>query len=381
MPGSLRLGRLAGIDIYIHVSWLIAIVLLTISTATGWFPRLNPGYSSSSYLVLGLIAALLLFLSVLLHEMGHSLVARWRGLPVSSIVLFIFGGVSNIQQEPKSPGSEFLIAIVGPVVSLLIGGLAFLLVLPLGGRPSPTAAVLVYLCVSNIILGIFNLIPGFPLDGGRVLRSLIWKITGNLYTATRATTLVGQIIAVIFIILGITWLFSGDSLDGIWLGFIGWFLLSAAQAASRQATFESTMGNVRVEEVMNRDVVTVPANVSLQRLIDEHLLPQGQRSALVMQGDQLAGLVSLSDIRHVSREEWGSTPVGLVMVPTERLHIIEPQQYLKDVLPLMGGMDVNQLPVVQDGKLLGVLSRDAIIRTMEIRRSLMQRPGKTRKTL
>lgn len=370
VPGSVRLGNLAGIDIYINYSWLIIIVLLTISTASGWFPRAYPGYSYGTYLLLGLIAAILLFVSVLLHELAHSIVARAKGLPVKSIVLFIFGGVSNIEQEPQSPGSEFQIAIVGPVVSLLLGALSFLLLLPLGGVNSPVAAILAYLAAANVILGLFNLIPGFPLDGGRVLRSIIWKITGNPNRSTQITGGVGQVIAFLLILGGIWMFFGGDTLDGIWLGFIGWFLLSAAQAVRAQAVFDETFQGVTVEQIMKRDPMTVPANISIQKLLDDYLLPQGLRSALVMQGDVLAGIITLSDIRMVEREKWEGTPVGFAMVPIERLHVVAPEQSLKDVLPLMNDRDINQLPVVQNGKLVGVLSRDAILRSLEIRRNL-----------
>ena len=370
MPGSFRIGRIAGIEIYANFSWLIALVLLTVSIASGWFPRLYPGYPYTIYLVLGLISALLLFASVLVHELAHSLVARARGMSVKSIVLFIFGGVSNIEQEPQSPGSEFQMAFVGPLTSLLIGALSYGLLFLIGNHPSPIAAILFYLALSNILLGIFNLIPGFPLDGGRVLRSIIWKVTGDGDKATRITTTVGQIIAYLFILLGIWLFFGGDTLDGIWIGFIGWFLLNAAQSARAQATVDTVFRGVTVAQVMNQNPVTVPANISLQKLVDEYFLPQGLRSALVMQGDQLAGLITLGDIRHTPREEWGQKPVGHVMVPLEQLHVVAPQQNLKDVLPLMISGDVNQLPVVQDGRLLGVVSRDAVIRTLEIRRSL-----------
>src|SRR5713101_5534983 len=180
MPGSFRLGTFAGIDIYINYSWLIILVFLIWSLATNWFAVLYPGWSPALYWITSTIAALLLFVSVLLHELAHSLVARARGLSVKNITLFIFGGVSNIEQEPTSPGVEFQMAVVGPVVSLLIGLLAYLLQLPFRGSKSPIVAILAYLAVTNVLLGIFNLIPGFPLDGGRVLRSIIWKVTGSL---------------------------------------------------------------------------------------------------------------------------------------------------------------------------------------------------------
>jgi Zn-dependent protease/predicted transcriptional regulator len=312
-----------------------------------------------------------LFVSVLLHELAHSLVARARGLPVHNIVLFIFGGVSNIEQEPKTPGVEFSMAFVGPLVSLLIGALAYGFLFLVRGSHSAIVPVLAYLAVANILLGVFNLLPGFPLDGGRVLRSIVWKLTGNAYRATQVATIVGQIIAYLFILWGI-WLFfsSHDAFDGIWSGFIGWFLLSAAQSAREQATLETAFRGVTVARVMNPNPMTVPANISLQRLVDEYFLPQGLRFALVTQGDQLAGLITLGDIRHVPREQWPQTPVGFAMIPVERLHVVTPQQSLREALQVMSTQDVNQLPVVQNGKLVGLLTREAIIRTLHVRRSL-----------
>ena len=369
MQSSLRIGKIAGITIYIHISWIIILVFLTLSLATDWFPQLYKGWSSSTYWIVGLLSALLLFVAVLLHELAHSLVARARGLPVNNITLFIFGGVSNIEEEPKSPGVEFQMAFVGPLVSLLIGIIAYLLDLAVRNG-SPLDAILGYLAVSNILLGIFNLIPGFPLDGGRVLRSIIWKASGSLRKATRATTIVGQFIAYLFILWGIWQFFGCNILNGIWIGFIGWFLLNAAQSANAQVMLQTMFKGVTVEKVMNPSPAIVPANISLQRLIDEYFLPQGLRSAIVMQGDLLAGLITLGDIRHVPREEWSQTPVGHAMIPLEKLHVVSPEQNLNDVLPLMTGQDINQLPVVQNGRLVGILSRDAIMRYIEIRRNL-----------
>jgi predicted transcriptional regulator len=181
---------------------------------------------------------------------------------------------------------------------------------------------------------------------------------------------VGQIIAYLFILWGIWQFFVGNILDGIWIGFIGWFLLTAAQSTNSHVMLQSMFRGVTVGQVMNKTPTTVPANISLQRLVDEYILPYGLRTAFVTQGDQLAGLITLSDIRHVPREEWGQTPVGYIMIPLERLHAVSPQQNLNDVLPLMANRDINQLPVVQDGTLVGVLTRDAIIRTLEVRRGL-----------
>jgi len=370
MPGSFRIGKVAGIDIDINVSWIIILVLLTVSLAIGWFPQLYPGWSAANYWVTGFIAFLLLFVSVLLHELAHSLVARRRGLPVKSITLFVFGGVSDIEREPTSPGVEFQMAIVGPLTSLLIGVVCFLLQLPLRGSNSPLEGILYYLAVTNLLLGV-NLLPGLPLDGGRVLRSIVWKITGSMRQATRVATIAGQIIAYLFILLGV-WLFffTGDLLDGLWLGFIGWFLLSAAQSANSQAMLTSMLKGVTVGEVMNPKPATVPADITLQQLVDAYFLPGALRYALVMQGDKLVGLITLSEVRHMPRERWAHLPVIQAMIPLSRLHVVAPQQSLNDVLPLMNDHDVNQLPVVQDGTLVGILSRDAIIRYLEVRRGL-----------
>ncbi len=262
-------------------------------------------------------------------------------------------------------------AIVGPLTSIVIGVACFLLQLPLRGSNSPLEGILYYLAVTNLLLGVFNLLPGFPLDGGRVLRSIIWKITGSMRQATRVATITGQIIAYLFILLGV-WLFffTSDLLDGLWLGFIGWFLLSAAQSANSQAMLTSMLKGVTVGEVMNPKPATVPADISLQQPVDAYFLPGALRYALVMQGDKLVGLITLSEIRHMPRERWAHLPVSQAMIPLSRLHVVAPQQSLNDVLPLMNDHDVNQLPVVQDGTLVGILSRDAIIRYLEARRGL-----------
>jgi Zn-dependent protease len=370
MHGSLRIGKIAGITISVHVSWIIIVVLLTWSLATGWFPVSSPDWSTATYWLVSLIAALLLFVSVLIHELAHSLVARMRGLPVKNITLFIFGGVSNIEHEPQSPGVEFQMTFVGPLASLLIGGLSYLLWLFVGGGTAPLAAILRYLAFANILLGCFNLIPCFPLDGGRVLRSIIWMISGSLRTATRVTVAIGQFIAYLMILGGIWLFFGGAVLSGIWIGFIGWFLLSSAQSVNSQVMLETALKGVNVDAVMNVEPVTVRPDVSLQRLVHDLLLPHGYRSAFVTEGDQLVGLVTLSDIRHCPHAQWEQTPVSAVMTPLEQLHAISPQQSLSEVLSLMVSKDINQLPVVQDTHLIGVLRRDDIMRFLEVRRSL-----------
>jgi Zn-dependent protease/predicted transcriptional regulator len=371
MPGSFRIGRIFGIDIEVNLSWLVILVLLTFSLAVSWFPATVTGQTTTVYWTLGFIASVLLFVSVLLHELAHSLVARASGLKVSSITLFIFGGVSNLQQEPQSAGVEFRMAVVGPLTSLIIGAASYYAALVIGSTAPLVTATLGYLGLANLLLGVFNMIPGFPLDGGRVLRSIIWGITGSLQTATRWATRVGQAVAYLFILGGVALFFLGDFIDGLWLGFIGWFLLQAAQSANNQSMLESVFKGVTVGQLMTQAPMTCAANISLQQLVDQCLLPNGARSVPIVRYDELVGLVTLSDIRRVPRDRWPTTLVGEVMVPVERLHVAHPDQKLNDVLPLMAGYDVNQLLVVDEyNHLVGMLTRDAILRYIEVRRGL-----------
>ena len=371
MPGSFRLFTIAGINIEVNISWLVILVLLTWSLAINWFPAASPNQPSAIYWALGLLAALLLFASVLVHELAHSLVANARGLPVKSITLFIFGGVSNIEREPQSPGVEFQMAFVGPVTSLLIGvvslGLAWLI-----GNNSPLAsATFGYLGAANLLLGVFNLIPGFPLDGGRVLRSILWRTTGNLRTATRWAAFVGQCIAYLIILIGIWVFFGGDVIDGIWFGFIGWFLLQAAQAENSQVMLESVFKGVTVGQLMSPPQSGVQADLSLQQLVDAYMLPSGARTVPVLRGEDFVGLITVENVRQVPRERWATMTAGDAMIALDRLHTAHPTENLNDVLPRMTGRDVNQLPVVDaSGHLVGMLSRDAILRYVDIRRGL-----------
>jgi Zn-dependent protease len=344
MPGSLRLGKIAGIDIYAHLSWFIILVLLTWSLAGGWFAQLFPGWATTTYWIAAFISAVLLFVCVLAHELAHALIARAYGLTVRNITLFIFGGVATIEEEVKRPGVEFLVAIAGPLASLLLAVFAFLLAWPLRGSGTSAEAVLDYLAVSNLVLGVFNLLPGFPLDGGRLLRSLVWKVTGNFKKATRIASLIGQTFAYLFILLGIVEFFTGNFFNGLWIAFIGWFLLSAAQSARTQVELQSTLQGVTVGQVMNPRPEAVPANISLQKLVDEYFQPRGLRLAPVTQGEYLAGLITLTDIVRVARERWSTTPVGHVMRGLQQVHVATPEQPLQAVLQMMDTQDINQVP-------------------------------------
>ena len=372
MPGSLRLGKIAGIDIYAHLSWFVILVLLTWSLASGWFAQLFPGWATSTYWIVAFISALLLFGCVLVHELAHALVAQASGLTVRNITLFIFGGVAHVEEDMKRPGVEFRVAIAGPIASFLLAGVAFLLVLPLRGSGASAEAVLDYLAVANFLLGVFNLLPGFPLDGGRVLRSIIWKVTGNFKKSTHIASSVGQAFAYVFILLGIIGFFTGNFFNGLWVVFIGWFLLSAAQTASTQVELQSALQGVSVGQVMDPRPFVVPANISVQKLVDRYFLPLGLHSAPVTQGEYLAGLITLSDIARVARERWSYTPVGHVMRGLQQVYVATSKQPLQEVFQMMGAQSINQVPVVEDGRLVGLLSREAIIRYLQVRQSLQE---------
>jgi Zn-dependent protease/CBS domain-containing protein len=370
MPGSLRLGNIAGINIYAHLSWLIILVLLTWSLANDWFAQLFPGWSTATYWIVAFVSTLLLFVCVLAHELAHALIAQRSGLTVKHITLFIFGGVAHIEEEMQRPGVEFRVALAGPIASFLLATLAFLLAWPLRGSNAAAEAVLDYLAVTNFLLWAFNLIPGFPLDGGRILRSIIWKATGNFKKSTRIASSVGQAGGYLFILLGVVAFFTGNFFNGLWVAFIGWFLLSAAQTANSQVELQSTFRGVSVAQVMNTRPLTVPANISLQKLVEEYFLPLGLRSAPVTQGDYLAGLITLSDIARVARERWSYTPVGHVMRLLDQVTTATPAQPLLEVLHVMGTQDINQVPVVEDGRLVGLVSREEIIRYLQVRQSV-----------
>jgi len=372
MPGSLRLGRIAGIDIYAHLSWFIILVLLTWSLASGWFAQLFPGWATTTYWIVAFISALLLFGCVLVHELAHALVAQASGLTVRNITLYVFGGVAHIEEDMKRSGVEFRVAIAGPIASFLLAGVAFLLVLPLRGSNASAEAALDYLAVANFLLGAFNLLPGFPLDGGRVLRSIIWKVTGNFKKSTRIASSVGQACAYVFILLGIIGFFTGNFFNGLWVVFVGWVLLSAAQTASTQVELQSALQGVSVGQVMDPRPFAVPANISVQKLVDEYFLPLQLHFAPVTQGEYLAGLITLSDIARVARERWSYTPVGYVMRLLEQVSVATPEQPLQEVLQMMGAQSINQVPVVEDGRLVGLLSREAIIRYLQVRQSIQE---------
>lgn len=365
---AIRLGRVAGIEIRVHLSWLLALALISWSIAAGSLPESEPTWSTGLDWLMGVIIALGLFASVLLHELGHSLVARSRGLRVSNITLYIFGGISTIQDEAHQPRDELAIAVVGPLTSLALGGLL------LGasfGLPdhTPIGVAVSYLGVTNLLLGAFNLLPGFPLDGGRVLRAGIWALTKSAARSTTIASYVGQGVGYAMILVGFNLVLIGDLLDGLWIGMIGWFLQSAAESERRDWLLRHVLGHLQVRDVMLAPPPTARPTDSLQQFVDSDAA-HGQRVALVLDGaDNLVGLLSVSDARRVLASDWPRYTVGDVMARAP-LTSIEPTDDLAEALRRMGAGPFHQLPVVQGGRAVGLLAQADILRVLRVRQEL-----------
>lgn len=373
MKGSVRLGRIAGIEIGIHYTWLLAFALITWSLAQGFFPQSYPGWDLATYWLTGIMAALLLFLSVLLHELAHSLVAQARGLPVQSITLFIFGGVSNIVEEAKRPTVEFLMAIVGPLTSLALAGMFWGLVQVVENQGSVLAAILSYLALINAILGIFNLLPGFPLDGGRVLRSILWGTSGNLTQATNVAATVGRFFGWALIAFGLFQLLSGNLLGGLWIGLIGWFLSSAAHNSRREMTLREQLSGVPVKQIMDPNPETINPQTSVADMI-WHIFSQRRRSAVpIILDNQVVGLVTLTDVKELPQHKWADTPVEEIMTHPP-LYSVTPEDDLNSAMRLMAQYDLNQVLVLQHGQLAGILNRADIIRYLQFGQVLGIKP-------
>jgi Zn-dependent protease len=365
--GGFPIGRVAGIDILVHWSWLVIFGLLTWSLAEGLFLPDYPHWTRAEAWTAGATTSLVLFGSVLLHELSHSLVARRHGIDVASITLFIFGGVSGLKGEPKRPAQEFLIAIAGPVTSFALAGIFGIGALVLRGGVG-TASM--YLAFINLVLGAFNLLPGFPLDGGRVLRSLAWARGGNLVKTTRLASDAGKAMAFLLMAGGAVAFLLGGLITGIWFLVIGWFLLSQADIGYKQVLAQDVLRGISVGSALTRDFHPVPPELSLNEFLSDYVLTYHQRSYPVMSNGQLVALVSLSDLKGFPRAEWHEHSVSEVMTPRDRLHVVRPRDDLATAAEEMASADVQQLPVMEDGRLLGFVTRADIIRLIRLRHDL-----------
>jgi len=375
MRPTFKLGHVFGIEIGLHYSWLVTAFLVLLSL-TGQFHLTNPQWTLP---VIGMVAfgtTLLFFASVLIHEFSHAAVAKSRGLSVRSITLFALGGVANIEQEPSDARSEFWLAIAGPLTSLFIGAAFLGVALITGWRPgagtpsSPFGAGLLWLGYINIALAIFNMIPGYPLDGGRVLRAIAWRLTGSAVAATRIAANAGQFIAVVFVLLGIVRFFMGAGLGGLWIAFIGVFLGQAASASYAETEASAALSEVRVGDVMSEDCGTVDGNINLQTFADEFLLRTGRRCFVVTQNGRPLGLVSVPELKRIERQRWPLITVSEVVVPLDRVRTVSPETNIKDALGFLIRDEVNQLPVISNGELVGVITRGNVVQFLKTRAEL-----------
>jgi Zn-dependent protease/CBS domain-containing protein len=357
---TIPLGRIFGIPIGLDYSWFLIFALLTWTFAVSYYPAAFPHWTTSEYWVLGAVTAVMLFVSVLLHELGHATIARRYNIPVRSITLFVFGGVAQIGAEPPSAVAEFWIAIAGPVVSLALAGL-FTVLRPVAAAFEPLLGLAKYLAYINGTLAVFNLIPGFPLDGGRIFRAIVWGTTHNLRRATLLAANVGRFIAFAFIVVGVTQIFSGNFSGGIWIAFIGWFLESAAHSQVQQQMIQGLLAGHKVSEAMGTSFAVIPADVTLQDLVDQHILASGRRSFIVKEGDRALGLLTLHHIKEVPRADWQATAAAKVMIPVERMKRVRPEVGLWAAMAEMDRDGVNQLPVMTDGQVVGMLTREDVI--------------------
>src|ERR1700752_5091337 len=374
MNAQIKLGRIFGVEIGLHYSWFIIALLITLSLASQ-FSLTNPDWGDNLRWGLAIITAVLFFAAIVAHELSHALVAKARGLPVRSIRLFALGGVAQIEKEAADAKTEFWMGIIGPITSFVIGVVCLAITAALGWRPpefprEPLTAMLMWLGYINIALAIFNMIPGFPLDGGRVLRAIAWWITGDAKRATQIASRVGQLIAFGMIVLGLMRFFAGAGFNGLWIAFIGWFLLNASRESYSQVAVTEGLRGVRVVDVMSRDYVTVDGHSNLQTLVDEYFVRTGKRCVVVTFNAQPEGIITPHEIKTVQRARWPYTTVGDVMRPLDKVRTVAPNTPVSEALEVMAHEDLNQLAVVTDGHLAGLISRGNVLRLLRTRAEL-----------
>jgi Zn-dependent protease len=340
--------------------------------ATDYFPSIQEyeTWSTATLWVLGLVTSILFFASVLAHELAHSLVAKAGGLKVSAITLFFFGGVSQLTEEPKSPGEEFRMAVAGPATSLVIGSACLGIFFATRHQVSLATGMALWLGYMNAVLAGFNLIPGFPLDGGRVLRSVFWWRSRNLRRSTRIASIVGRVFGYIFIFGGIALIFTPWYATGLSLLLVGWILENAAGASYRQVALQAVLQGHKVSEVMTRDCQVVPSTLTLEQLVNDYILVSGRRCYPVVDFGHALGLVTAQDVRAIDRKLWPVKTVREIMTPIERMRQAHLDDDLSSMMYLLAEPDVNQVPVLQDGNIVGMVWRDNLIAFVHLRGEL-----------
>lgn len=370
--GGIFLFRIAGIQIILDYSWFIIFALILWSLSAGYFPRNFSGHSTQAYWISGLIATFFFFFSVIAHELAHSLMALRIGIKIPEIRLFLFGGVARISEEAQNPKDEFAIAIVGPLSSFVLAFIFWNVKnLIAGDASSLIVAVFGYLAWINLALGIFNLIPGFPLDGGRILRAFWWWKTGSVTRATKVASDIGKGFAVALIILGAFDIFAGSLVGGLWFIFIGMFLRGVAEGGYQEVVMKQVFEGVRVEDVMvTEDVVSVSPDLFLKGLISQYFLRYGYKGFPVVENGNVLGVVPLEKIREIPEEAQETTTVRQVMVSLENDITIRPDDSLVEALKKMNLRGISRLVVMQENKMVGLITKTGLIRFMEIKRIL-----------
>jgi Zn-dependent protease len=356
----INLGRIMGIPVGLDYSWFLIFALITWSLATSYFPLEFKGWPTAEYWIIGAFTSVLFFVSVLLHELGHSVIAMRYKIPVRSITLFIFGGIAQIASEPPSATAEFWIAIAGPIVSFLLAGIFYGMQLVVTSL-APVLALAQYLAYINGVLGLFNLIPAFPLDGGRVFRAIIWGGTHDFSRATRIAATVGRGIAFLFIFWGVWQISVGNIFNGLWIAFIAWFLESAAGAQLSQQHLHDVLSGHPVSQAMSQNYALIPGELTLQELADEHILGSGKRFFIVVQLGIPIGLLTMANMNDIPRAQWVNTTVMKAMTPVDKLHLLKSDTDLADALNEMNVEGINQLPVYYEGQVQGILTRESVV--------------------
>ena len=368
MRGNISLGRVFGIPLRLHYTWFIIFALVTVSLVLN--PLVEPPYPPiAQRIILGILTSLLFFASIVTHELAHSILAIRNNISVKEITLFVFGGVSQITKEATSPRAELLIAIVGPLTSLALAGIFYGLHLLLVIANQILAASLMWwLAWINVLLAVFNLIPGFPLDGGRILRALVWHRTHDYHRATLIATKVGRGIAYAFIAGGIALIFVlGLWFNGMWLIFIGWFLNDAARASYQQVLLRDALTGITARQLTDYGCPLIPPHMNLTELAQQYILPTGRSCFLISWGAGLEGMVTLQQIKKVPRDRWAITSVQDIMTPASKLKVAYADQDILSVLQEMNGESANHIPVIEAGKAIGVINREDIARFIRTR--------------
>jgi Zn-dependent protease/CBS domain-containing protein len=371
--GNIRLGRFGGVEVRINWSWLVIFALIVWTLADGVFPSQNPGLSGGVHLAMAIVAALLFFASLLLHELGHSWEARREGMEIDGITLWLFGGVSQFKTRFPSAGAEFRIAIAGPLVSLVLG-VVFVLI-ALAGLPSAVDGVAAWLGYINLTLLVFNLIPALPLDGGRVLRAALWRIRGELGWATRIATEIGRGFGYLFIALGIAMFIFEGSFSGAWLAFIGWFLLQAATAEARYIATEAALAGLRVRDLMVRNPVTVDGDLTVGQFMDEVARSRHFTTYPVVDAGRPIGLLAFRSVAAIPRSEWDSRRVRDAMIQLDRVQLLTEDETAVEALAALSSPTSTRGLVVENGHLAGLLSITDLTRALEVRRPRQPAPA------